>query len=409
MTLSTVHPFLMGLLRGADAEARALSYLNTQAWEQITEDAAQQGLLPILYRWLKVSDSGPMPPVALLDRIKEHVVALAARNALLAHEMGSILRACAAGGVACAPLRGLALAELLYGDIATRPVGDIDLLVRKENLQEVAAILKGLEFGELDHRFGFAQTFSYTLEFFKDRRGGVIVEPHWSIAYPPFVDRVDMDAVWKRCVRGRVVGVDTWLLGRADLLLHLGLHVIHQGKSAPLLWFYEIDRLVRQEKTGPDWSQVLLVARQVGLELFLAEVLGKVKDLFDSPIPDLVLSELRTQITSRSARAVGMPMEKLMAHLLTADSCLDGREEFVLLFTMKGLRAKCRYALALLFPSPQYMLLRYGLTGRRQLPLYYLARVVHLCREVVKGIGGLLRSSRVSPVVSAAKPEVNHT
>lgn len=394
MTLPTVHPFLMGLLRGADAEARALSYLNTQAWEQITEDAAQQGLLPILYRWLKVSDSGPMPPVALLDRIKEYIVALAARNALLAHELGSILRACAASGVACAPLRGLALAELLYGDIATRPVGDIDLLVRKENLQEVAAILKGLEFGELDHRFGFAQTFSYTLEFFKDQRGGVIVEPHWSIAYPPFVDRVDMDAVWKRCVRGRVVGVDTWLLGRADLLLHLCLHAIHQGKSAPLLWFYEIDRLLRHELTALDWRQVVFIARETGLELFLTEVLRKVKDLFDSPIPDLVLSELGTRLASRSARVIGISMERLMAHLLAADSCLDGREEFVLLFTMKGLRAKFQYALTLLFPSSQYMLLRYGLTSRRQLPLCYLARVVHLCWEALKGISGLFLSRR---------------
>src|SRR5574337_904267 len=152
-----------------------------------------------------------------------------------------------------------------------KPVPDALLMIEpsdKMGFQEVTAILKGLEFGELDHRFGFAQTFSYTLEFFKDQRGRVIVEPHWSIAYPPFVDRVEMDAVWKRCVWGRVVGVDTWLLGRADLLLHLCLHAIHQGKSAPLLWFYEIDRLLRHELTVLDWRQVVFIARETGLELF---------------------------------------------------------------------------------------------------------------------------------------------
>src|SRR5574337_1029339 len=403
-----VHSFLMGLLRGAQLEALAPPSPDDQAWEEIIRDATQQGLLPILYRRLKTSDSRYLPSALRLDQIKEDVVGAAARNALLAHELGSILRACAASGVACAPLRGLALAELLYGDITARPMGDIDLLVRKENLQEVTAILKGLEFGELDHRFGFAQTFSYTLEFFKDQRGGVIVEPHWSIAYPPFVDRVEMDAVWKRCVWGRVVGVDTWLLGRADLLLHLCLHAIHQGKSAPLLWFYEIDRLLRHELTALDWRQVVFIARETGLELFLTEVLGKVKDLFGSPIPDLVLSELGNRLASRSARATGISMERLMAHLLAADSCLDGREEFVLLFTMKGLRAKFQYALTLLFPSFQYMLLRYGLTSRRQLPLCYLTRVVHLCWEALKGISGLLRSSRISPVVAAAKPKLRH-
>lgn len=403
-----VHPFLMGFLRGTQLEALAPPSPEDQAWEEIIGDAAQQGLLPILYRWLKTSDSHYLPSALRLDQIKEGVVGVAARNVVLAQELVSILQAFQVRQVACVPVRGLALAELLYGNITARPMGDIDLLVRKENLQEVAAILKGLEFGELDRRFGFAQTFSYTLEFFKDQRGGVIVEPHWSITYPPFVDRVDMDAVWKRCVRGRVVGVDTWLLGRADLLLHLCLHAIHQGRSTPLLWFYEIDRLLRHELTALDWRQVVFIARETGLELFLTEVLGKVKDLFGSPIPDIVLSELGNRLASHSARAIGISMERLMAHLLAADSCLDGREEFVLLFTMKGLRAKFRYALTLLFPSSQYMLLRYGLTSRRQLPLCYLARVVHLCWEGLKGIGGLLRSSRIPPVVAAAKLKLRH-
>jgi hypothetical protein len=319
---------------------------------------------------------------------------LAARNVLLAQELASILRAFEVRQVACVPVRGLALAELLYGGITARPMGDIDLLVHKEDLPAVAETLNGLGFQELAHRPGFAQTYSYTLEFFKDRHGGVIVEPHWTIAYPPFADRVNMDRVWKRCVRGQVVGVDTWLLGRADLLVHLCLHLIHHSDKAPLLWFYEIDRLLRQEKTALDWSQVLLVARQTGLELFLAEVLGKVTTLFDSPLPDHVLSQLSAQRMAHPARAVGTSLESRMVRLLAGESRVDGRESFAALFTIRGLRAKVRYAIALLFPSPQFMLLHYGLSSRRQLGLCYLGRFVHLCWEGLKGIGGLLVSNR---------------
>ena len=294
----------------------------------------------------------------------------------------------------CVPLRGPALADLLYGDATARPMGDLDLLVHKEDLQGVAVILKELGFQEMDRRPGFAQAFSYTLEFFKDGHSWVIVEPHWTIAYPPFADRVDMDMVWKRCVRGQVVGVDTWLLDRTDLLVHLCLHLIHRGDSAPLLWFYELDRLLRQEKTALDWAQVLLVARQAGLGLFLAEALGKVKSLFDSPIPDEVLSQLRAQFTACPARAVGTSVESRMVRLLAGGSRVDGVESFALLFTIKGLRAKARYALALLFPSSQFMLLHYGLSSRKQLALCYLTRVVHLYWEGLKGVGGLLVSSR---------------
>ena len=294
----------------------------------------------------------------------------------------------------CVPVRGLALAELLYGDITARPMGDLDLLVRKEDLQGVAAILEELGFQAMDRRPGFASAFSCTLEFFKDRHGWVIVEPHWTIAYPPFADRVHMDIVWKRCVRGQVVGVDAGLLGRTELLVHLCFHLIHQGDNAAFLWFYELDRLLRQEKTALDWSQVLLVARETGLELFLAEVLGTVKGLFDSPIPDHVVSQLRTQLTRYPARAVGTSVESRMVRLLAGESRVDGLESFALLLAIKGLRAKLRYALALLFPSPQFIRLRYGLSSRRQLGLWYLTRVVYLCWQGLKGIGGLLVSSR---------------
>ncbi|MDD5559566.1 nucleotidyltransferase family protein [Candidatus Methylomirabilis sp.] len=380
----------MGLLRGTQLEALAPPSPEDQAWEEIIRDATQQGLLPILYRWLKTSDSRYLPSALRLDQIKEGVVGVAARNVVLAQELVSILQAFQVRQVACVPVRGLALAELLYGDITARPMGDIDLLVRKEDLSKVAEVLKGLEFQEMDRRPGFASAFSYTLEFFKDRHGGVIVEPHWSIAYPPFADRVDMEAVWERCVRGRVVDVDTWLLSREDLLVHLCCHLIHRGESASLLWLYEIDRLLRQEKATRDWPQVISLAQETGLALFVVEVLGKVKGLFDSPIPDDVLSQLRAQRRPQPARAV----ESQLARLLMGESRLDGGESFAMLFTIKGMRAKLRYAVAILFPSPEFMRLQYGLSTRWQLPLAYLTRFFHLSWEGLKGVVGLFLSRR---------------
>jgi len=385
----------MGLLRGAQLEALAPHSPEDQVWEEIIRDATHQGLLPILYRWLKTSDSRYLPSAPKLDQIKEGVVGVAARNVVLARELVSILQAFQTRQVVCVPVRGLALAELLYGDIAARPMGDIDLLVRKQDLQGVAAILKGLGFEKMEHRPGFAQAFSYTFEFLKKQHGWVIVEPHWTIAYPPFADQVDMDHVWKRCVRGRVVGMDTRLLGRADLLVHLCLHVIHQGESAPLLWFYELDRLLRQETTAPDWTEFVSITRETGQELFVAGVLGKVKVLFDSPIPAEVLSRLRNQLTPHLGLAVGMSTENRLMRVLAGDSCLDGREEFALLFTIRGLRAKVRYAFALLFPSAQFMLLRYGLSSRRQLALSYLARVARLSLEGLRWVAALLVSSKI--------------
>ena len=392
--MNTIHPLLVNLVRGYDDTTALSLSAGENDWSAIARDATRHGLMYFLYDLFSKPDMHGRVPPQLLREAKRECFRLAASNIMLLNELRVILRTFEERHVQCAPLRGLALAELLYGDVTARPMGDLDLLVRKEELPLVARMLMGLGFQEVDRRPGFARAFSYTLEFFKDRNGSVLVEPHWTIAYPPFADSVDMEMVWRRCVQGKVVGVDTWLLSRADLLVHLCFHLIHRGDSAPLLWFYELDRLLRQEKTALDWRQVVLIARQTGLELFLAEVLGKVKGLFDSPIPEHVLSQLRAQPMPHPAWAVGRSVESRVVRMMAGGSRVDGLESFALLFTIEGLRAKVRYALALLFPSPEFMLLHYGLSSRKQLGLCYLGRVVHLCWEALKRIGGLLVTSR---------------
>jgi len=368
----------MEILRGS-APATVLPLApEDRDWEAIVEDASAQGLAPLLYRWLKDAGLDRRVPESFLGRLERLAFGQAARDAMLAREMGRILRAFEAQAVPCAPLRGLELAERLYGDIGGRPMGDLDLLVRKEHLPEVAAILRGFGFREMDRRAGFAQEFSYTLKFFKDHHGWIVIEPHWTLTYPPFQGRIDMDGVWQRCARGRVVGVESWLLGREDLLLHLCLHLVHREGTAPFLWWYELDRLVRQSREALDWSRFLSVAQEARLEFLLSRALGEVKALFATPIPAEVLGALTVQ-RRRS-------LEERLARLLAGTSSVDGKESLAVLFTLKGFRPKLRYAFAILFPSAEFMRLQYGLTRRNQLVPAYVRRFCRFCWEGLKGV-----------------------
>ena len=131
----------------------------------------------------------PLPPqrLAPVDTLR-----VTARNLAMVHELRTMLTACRHAGITCAPLRGPALAEALYEDATARPMGDLDLLVRKTELASVQTMMQRLGYQLCDRRPGFAQAFSYTWEFFKTEPVPMIVEPHWSIAYPPFVERLDM-------------------------------------------------------------------------------------------------------------------------------------------------------------------------------------------------------------------------
>ncbi len=315
---------------------------------------------------------------------------LAARTMVLRSELTAILRACRNRDLACAPLRGLALGEKLYGANALRPTGDIDLLVRRQDLPIIADLLAGLSYAGMEHRPGFAGSFAYTLEFVKDRHGWVVVEPHWTLAYPPFTDALDMEQVWSRCRRGRVAGIETWLLGDEDLLVHLCCHILHHGNNTPLLWWQELDLLIRQAGTSLDWDTVTEIAGQSGQSFFVAEVLRTIRSQFQTPIPPIAFDRLTA--------ASSIPP---MTNLLATAPRLNGREEFAQFVSLPGFRVKLRYAFGLLFPSPVYMVRRYGLTSRTQLGLSYLTRLASICWDGLNwaiALLGATASTKSSPL-----------
>jgi hypothetical protein len=382
-----MNEFLIEMLRAHDPENLLRHPPADREWEEIVGEAVTHGLTPLLYKSLKGSDNLRRLPSGLADRLQGQFYRIAAWNLVLSTELRSILRAFEDARVPCVPLRGLALAERFYGDITARPMGDLDLLVRKEDLSETGTILGRLGFAARDRRPGFAQAFSYHLEYSTERHGGFPVDPHWTLAYPPFLGRLDMQRAWKRCVRGPVVGVETWLLGQEDLLLHLCLHIAHRGNSAPLLWFYELDRFVRQEQEAIDWERFLSVAHGARVELVLSHSMGKVRELFRTPIPQGLLNQL--------TQASGGRLEQKLQRLLLRASHWDSRENFALLIGLPGLRAKLRYLFMLLFPSPAFMRSEFGATSATKLILAYLRLFGRLVWKGLRGVALLVFHGKV--------------
>ncbi len=366
MNIAPIHSLPAALV--GDPPDRPLFDLTAPDSEAVLEHASRHGLTFLL-------QGLPGLPALVQEQVHQECLGITARNLSLAVELRKLLRTFRDQRVPCLPLRGLALAERLYGDIPPRPMGDIDLLVRKEDLHRVQALFEALGFNEMDRRPGFAAAFSYTLKFFVERSFMVIVEPHWSIAYPPFTDRLDMEAVWSRCVPAHVVGEETLSLGREDLLIHLCLHLTHRD-DAPFLWLYELDRYLRQESDVMRWDFVVSVSSEVGIEQLIGSALSEAVSKLGAPVPEDVIDAL----DGRSGQT------RPLAQRLVETAKVDGVESLATFFAVKGLGAKLRYARALLFPQPSFMMLQYGLTHRRQLAATYARRFSWFSWQAAKGL-----------------------
>lgn len=377
MTPISANSTLLELVRHDDC-GRGVR-LSSGDWETIVTNAIPNGLAPWLYCALERSASlGALPP-RLAERLRREALGSVARNMMLQAELVALLRACEGRGIPCVPLRGLALAELLYGDATNRPTGDLDLLVRRADLERVTDVLRELDFRDLSHQAGFARAFSYTLVFGRQQHGWIVVEPHWTIAYPPFAELLDMDAVWARCRRHRTVGIETWFLSDEDLLLHLCLHLLHSDGTVPLLWFYELDRFVRREEVGLDWSRLASIVGVTPIGVLVARALAAVRELFGTPVPAELLRDL--------GRPPARRLDRRISRLLVAEGpAVDGREELAVFLSLPNARLRLRYVLGLLFPSVRYMMMRYELRHSSQLPLAYFRRCCHLAWAAGRGM-----------------------
>ena len=115
-------------------------------WDTTFHEANQLGVGPLFYYRLGVLGLRDYVPAEMAGRRKEELFSSQARNMKLYADVGWVLTALTKNGIQVAVLKGLALAEGAYEHIGLRTMADVDLLVKREDLEQAATIVEGLGF-----------------------------------------------------------------------------------------------------------------------------------------------------------------------------------------------------------------------------------------------------------------------
>lgn len=130
------------------------------------------------------------------------------------------------GGCDALVLKGEALSCLVYGDPFMRRSGDIDLLVRWDDLDAWVIGLRAL--GYVAQHEARAKPWLYDQWAFVHPETALVIELHWGIA-PPVMPSPSNSDLFDRsqCV---LLGTrECFTLGNSDTLLHLGYHFHHHS------------------------------------------------------------------------------------------------------------------------------------------------------------------------------------
>jgi hypothetical protein len=332
-------------------------------WDAWVNAARVEMLAPLLYRILR---GRGMAPGAIEARLEAAYLLSARANVLRFHELDRAVHGLAAAGVQTILLKGAALAEAVYGDIGTRPMGDIDLLVRREEVQSALSVLTtlGYKTAGVETQPGTAVEFENEVVLTNPSAHNITVEVHWGLVDSPhYQQKLDMAWFWERARPAQGNASGALVLEAEAQMLHLCAHLAlhHQGHG--LLWLHDIAEVTHFYQDRLDWDLLLAKAAEYDLVLPLQQILLRVAEGWDVPLPAGI--EERLQRMRPSAE------ETRVFNWLSAGRRPVAQRFWADLASMAGWDQRLRYGLGNLFPSPQYMRHRYNIQHRFLLPLYY--------------------------------------
>jgi hypothetical protein len=315
-----------------------------------------------------------------LDNPRREFHRTAYRNLLRTRELIAILDLFATRGIPALPYKGPVLAAAEYGNVALRTFCDLDILVRREQVQRAQDLLVARGY-EPEYRLSAR----HEAAWLRARNDinlhrpdlDVTVELHWEVVPRRLGVRFDNDRLWARTQTISIAGRAVRTLSPENLLLVLCVHGAKHGWSR-LMWISDVARVVTNHPEM-NWSEVFSEARCIGAERMLTVGLRLASDVAGCALPDHV----RRTTEDRATRALA---DDVRNGLFSHDAATPHNPLRRSLFHLKiqeRFRDKLRFALYTIFvPSAADRLLvalPAGLTI-----VYYLLRPFRLARKYLR-------------------------
>ncbi len=227
------------------------------------------------------------------------------------------------------PLKGLWVSERIYGDPAMRPGHDLDILVRRSQIQQCVQLCESLTFdrywpGLLPDKYYQRHHLHLELSL---PDCWTWIEVHWAFDHPRTLLTIDYDAIFERATRADLLDAQIWEPAWPDVLLSLSIHLVKHAVFLPavldrpdlpqilladgrLMHCMDIAEAIKQHGNEIDWLSLVRLTKEAGAEEIMGSVLRVCRDWLDAPVPESVLEALPLPAMSKLTKRLYIEMAK---------------------------------------------------------------------------------------------------
>jgi len=350
-------------------------------WDYIAQETKDQGVTPLLYHSLSRMENGrDYIPDDILTRLKNLYYGSAANNILLYQRLSRVLAFLREENIKVIVLKGAALAERVYGNPALRPMSDVDLLVRKEDLPQIDEKLRLLGYTTEVNYLDCLKTSdnSYLNTIMMHSTVSPPLHLHWHLAnstIPTFIysSKIEMERIWQEAIPTRVADVGSLVLAPYHLIIHLSEHALKPGHSLrKLISLCDIHEAVRVYRDRLNWGLLKDEAFRFNLNRQLYYCLHLASQVLGTDVPGDILDKLKPKSTGF--------IERRFSTLALRPKACYGFSYLIQLAMCQSLSQKIRFLWRTLFPPRQILVQRYVFPQAKRGPLYS-----HLLRRFAEG------------------------
>ena len=333
-------------------------------WDYLLKKAREEGISPLVsIRLPEIVPNRDGIPKYVTDELRKDYYLSATKNTLIFNETENILNVFNEAGLRVIVLKGAALAETAYNNLALRPMSDVDLLVKKEDLFSIDEQLKGIGYFPSDRSvddIDLSSTYLTTLDYRNTSANSPSFHIHWhfvnsSIPNYSYIHNIEMEDIWQDAEKVNIANVETLIMAPHHLIIHLSEHALRVTHSlSKLSLLCDINEAINSYKDRLDWERLIKYSLKFKLDRMVYISLYFTSKFLTAKIPEGVLLRLRPKHFSLG--------ERIFINAISNNDRPSGLSYLVHLSMNRGLFRKVRFVGRTFFPP------RHIIAQRRYIP-----------------------------------------
>jgi hypothetical protein len=261
-------------------------------WERLVQLASWHRMLPLLHDRLR-SLGWANVPVAVAAELRREFLLNASLSLSRTGTLLDLLGALESEGIPALPYKGPALAAQVYGNVALRQVGDLDVIVRRQDALRARDLLFARGYRSLRPLKPGVAEFMVRSRYHETLCHPALapVELHWAFTNADVAFPLELDDLLPNAREVTVGGRPIRVFGDEDQILILSVHGAKHRWSR-LEWLCSFAELIRGSRTL-DWDRIALRARATRIERRLLLGLHLAAEVLDAPVPDGLIEKAR--------------------------------------------------------------------------------------------------------------------